>query len=353
MARLVAARREMRRYFCVAAVVWVILLLCARLVLHWTVGPELEKLLADIGFCGVAFVFPILFARAFDRLVRKFGLTCPTCDKFVNEQHVVASGRCGVCGTALFEFEDATGLRIRHNLLTRTAYLARLPAPRLSGGISGVWLFFFLLVVLALILVDVWMEQYDPPTWIRASYCWFSLSCLVGYLGVLLWARRRRIRKLGLLCPSCGKHPDAQVVVATGRCGRCGAAILSVADAETPHANHPMMTREEYCDRLRIERRVGKVAGGVCAAGFFSLYFFAFLINRWVERHGSGAPVREVLAGVILGGYIVGLFLVLWLDNRCRRKLGLYCPVCGKRSPEPVVIATGKCGWCGATIFQS
>jgi hypothetical protein len=64
----------------------------------------------------------------------------------------------------------------------------------------------------------------NPPIW--------EISLFGGLFGILIFFGRRaqkQRRELGLFCPHCKKDLiglSFQTVVASGRCGRCGAIIL-------------------------------------------------------------------------------------------------------------------------------
>jgi hypothetical protein len=66
------------------------------------------------------------------------------------------------------------------------------------------------------------------------KYTWPYLIVFFGFLFanlfVTLWVERRRIRKVGLLCPNCNKaitKTMAQVAIATGNCGKCGVPLFT------------------------------------------------------------------------------------------------------------------------------
>ena len=68
---------------------------------------------------------------------------------------------------------------------------------------------------------------FDALCWAIVGVC-FPVFAFLAFYFVARYPLRR-MRSLGLLCPACQKMLvgfSSQVVVATGRCGHCGAKVL-------------------------------------------------------------------------------------------------------------------------------
>jgi hypothetical protein len=89
---------------------------------------------------------------------------------------------------------------------------------------------------------------------------------------------------------------------------------------------------------------------------FFALLFGNVAIAAWIDSHKPAIWIQAVY-GCLLFGFIVGnLVLLVMVGKRRIRKYGLVCPACDKplvRRVGQFVVATGKCGHCGDTIFQA
>jgi len=54
-------------------------------------------------------------------------------------------------------------------------------------------------------------------------------ALLLGHVLFIIWVVKKRFKKYGLECPNCKKPiyaSLAQIAVATGKCGECGATII-------------------------------------------------------------------------------------------------------------------------------
>ena len=68
---------------------------------------------------------------------------------------------------------------------------------------------------------------FDALCWLIVGVC-FPIFAFLAFYSAARYPQRR-MRALGLLCPACQKMLvgfSSQVVVATGRCGHCGAQVL-------------------------------------------------------------------------------------------------------------------------------
>ena len=85
------------------------------------------------------------------------------------------------------------------------------------------------LLIVSLLLVKLLPNQYSffvGPTEMVSLVCAVCLS---------QWVRKKRITSFGLRCPTCSTPLTGSaglIVVDTGKCGSCGAKVISDADAQ-------------------------------------------------------------------------------------------------------------------------
>lgn len=198
----------------------------ARALPELTLSP-LMKL--GVAFGGLAFFFfslPLLHILL-DRLITHSIFRCPGCHESLlrmNRGIVIASGRCGCCGQAIFRQRGKLLLTggSSPDKLDRHDFVARVPwLQKIEGNVSwrqATWS--FVLVVALLVFHAAGLENIGLS--IVAAV--FVALGAVGLRG--MWQRRHLTR-----CPCCKRstqHSLARpVIIATGRCGYCGEAILA------------------------------------------------------------------------------------------------------------------------------
>jgi len=115
------------------------------------------------------------------------------------------------------------------NSMTRAELIGKNESQKKYSDRVGKWFLGFLAVF---VLFFVWVNRYEN-TWPEEVRGPILTVCLFGGLfGLAIFFGRRgqkQRRKLGLNCPNCKKDLigiSFQIVVASGRCGRCGAIVL-------------------------------------------------------------------------------------------------------------------------------
>jgi ribosomal protein S27E len=99
---------------------------------------------------------------------------------------------------------------------------------------SNKWSVGSLVVFLGILLANVplakFIDHQKTVIWIQVLYSVGFFGFLIGNVPLMMWFRKRQQRRLGVQCPNCGApllvHVSAQIVIATGNCGHCGAQIL-------------------------------------------------------------------------------------------------------------------------------
>ncbi len=114
------------------------------------------------------------------------------------------------------------------------------------------------------------------------------------------------------------------------------------------------MNRDEFLLRRRVSIRRVYVVGIIWLVVFFGGLFGNLPLVKWLTRHKSQHWMDTTYGPLFFGVLFGNLILVLWWLRRLRRDTGLFCPACGKPFDGKlgkVLVSTGKCGSCGATVF--
>lgn len=112
--------------------------------------------------------------------------------------------------------------------MTKDQLIKRIKAHRKTANIWGIiWLISLFVSFFALI----WFFEYFVS--VEREYVIIFIILLValflGHFLFLFWLGKKRFKKYGLECPNCKKPiyaSLAQIAVATGKCGECGATII-------------------------------------------------------------------------------------------------------------------------------
>lgn len=103
---------------------------------------------------------------------------------------------------------------------------------------SNKWSVGFLVVFFGILLANIPLAKFidhhkldhqKTVIWIQALYSVGFFGFLIGNVPLMIWFRKRQQRRFGVQCPNCGAplvDVSAQIVIATGNCGHCGAQIL-------------------------------------------------------------------------------------------------------------------------------
>lgn len=217
------------------------------------------------------------------------------------------------------------------------------------------------------VLVEPWWGQPEGPEERRArvlagtvvsSLIIVGVALLVAVLGIGggIWA----VRKLGLLCPSCGasltgrnKYPAR----GTGKCGRCQARV--VEDAPASLLGAPLPTRDEFLARLGEYQAAYQRQGEWDVHALMLCLFLpgppaAWLFSAYVEP--ALRPVGLFWLALLLFWVVAfsPLFVFWHYLRRCESRLqqshGLTCRWCGAGltgANGKTAAATGRCAACG------
>jgi Flp pilus assembly protein TadB len=92
----------------------------------------------------------------------------------------------------------------------------------------------FILVFFAVLFgnrfVAAFMDAAKPPLTIQILYGIVFFGFLIGSVWFVSWSTKRRQRRFGMVCPSCGETISgalAHIAVASDRCGYCGTRLFS------------------------------------------------------------------------------------------------------------------------------
>ncbi len=107
------------------------------------------------------------------------------------------------------------------------------------------------------------------------------------------------------------------------------------------------MTREDFIQRrdafIHVSRRVDIAATIVFTGLLISLFF--------LDHHLNALRSSAILFAAFCSHY----FFARWWKQQARRR-GLACPACAKlltMTAGQITVATGRCGHCGAKVFDS
>jgi hypothetical protein len=113
--------------------------------------------------------------------------------------------------------------------MTRAEFMQKVESLKESSTREGIWILGFL-AIFVLGLVGINNYPGKLPENIRGLVFIFTL--FGGLWGIIAFfgnkAKRHR-RQLGLVCPNCKKDfvgTSVQIIIASGRCGNCGAFVL-------------------------------------------------------------------------------------------------------------------------------
>jgi hypothetical protein len=218
-------------------------------------------------------------------------------------------------------------------------------------------LLFGLLGVAALRWAGDWPDQVRADLF-RLIFCVGLAACLpIAHiiLRAYVRAQARVAIHIGAACPGCGTRLNFPLVLASGRCGNCGAKILDHADLDAA----PSWTHAQVATVLsglpRILRRFLLVAGGVWAFEFIWIYALQGL-KDWPDW-----ALMLVAFGPLILGTLIGIAWSFFAEKKLLlRVLGilkLACPFCKAdlRYPNPQmvghVMASGRCYGCGQRLF--
>ncbi len=114
--------------------------------------------------------------------------------------------------------------------MTKQEFISRQKAMAKSsnGRVIG-WLALLFGVLLGGIPVARYVEKHEELTWIGPLFAIFVFVFLIGNFPLLAWFTKRQQKRFGLLCPACARPligVSAQIAIATGNCGHCGARVF-------------------------------------------------------------------------------------------------------------------------------
>jgi hypothetical protein len=116
-----------------------------------------------------------------------------------------------------------------NDFMTRAEFIEKNESQRKNSARVNAWYLGYL-VVFALCLI--WLNKHENPLPEVVRGPILMIGLFGGLFGIIIFFGKRaqkQRRELGLYCPQCKKDLlglSFQIVVASGRCGRCGAVIL-------------------------------------------------------------------------------------------------------------------------------
>jgi hypothetical protein len=112
------------------------------------------------------------------------------------------------------------------------------------------------------------------------------------------------------------------------------------------------MTRLEFIAKRDKLRKLALICGLVGLVGFIAPVCFM----SWLEPRREDLPAHlwSVLNFAALAIWFVGMTAFFIIQWRLTKRAGHCCPACKKSVIEmsSVVIATGRCGHCGAKVLD-
>ena len=115
------------------------------------------------------------------------------------------------------------------------------------------------------------------------------------------------------------------------------------------------MTKDEFIDRLKTLRREAMIFLPAWVFIYLSAILAIGPTQRWLGHHQSTAWLANLVLPALIILLVSNVAFLKWDVKRRLRKHGLLCPACGKPLTKPPVKlegSTGKCGSCGAVVFE-
>jgi hypothetical protein len=189
---------------------------------------------------------------------------------------------------------------------------------------------------------------------------WIALAIL------FFWLDRKLVRGWRLICEHCGTRltgPTGEMVMATGRCWRCGRRLL--ANASEPSYYGPMA--HEIGNRVGlddVDKEVSKRCRDyqshllqrlplhwiVTLVGLLGL----MLVPLTLERiNVKGFWVNIIFIPLIFGVMLYAVVAPFYWKRSLAKRYGLRCDQCGTLladSLSAVAAKTGRCGRCGCQL---
>jgi ribosomal protein L37AE/L43A len=219
---------------------------------------------------------------------------------------------------------------------------------KLRGALMGI---FFLLLMLAVFPLSHYIEEQE--NWRAAGLsvlgaCTALAIMIVATGGVLV---RRQWQKMGFLCPNCRMaFVNSPLTVVTGNCAHCGTHLIDLSSSEPKN----LPTKADFL--LTWKKHVRKTNGSSIPVAFIMLCTLAgglFYIHE-AERRPELKSLDPFVLSVMLAGLFGSSAWVLLRSKRMEQKKGLRCPHCRRSFRErfSVLIASGRCGFCGGEVLQ-
>lgn len=190
---------------------------------------------------GVCFGPIFLLDRYTRRTERRHGLICPNCEAALSRcaSYTLTTGRCSRCERVIVEGEPPPPAGHESRRFQRTDFGGMRRVYRTTVILGAAVFVLFALAVLKS-GSDASREYAQGGGAERGAWQCFRITavlCAMAFAAIfvvgrlLRWGFRRVIRRRDLLCPNCGSErlfseSDADLAIATGRCGRCGALVV-------------------------------------------------------------------------------------------------------------------------------
>jgi uncharacterized membrane protein (DUF485 family) len=175
-----------------------------------------------------------------------------------------------------------------------------------------------------------------------------GLAITIGAIGGFLG--RRRLRKMGLRCPKCGKgFIGSPHVAVSGNCW-CGNHLV---DLDAPQENS-LISKSEFLERSKEgERKYNR-----WAIALFVLMIASPLVALIYSEASKSRPTwpdSDIVGGVFISLVFLSAGSIGFRYRRVEKMLGLRCPRCKRsfRNWRHWVVASGRCGSCGEPVFKS
>ena len=113
------------------------------------------------------------------------------------------------------------------------------------------------------------------------------------------------------------------------------------------------MTKNEFISKHADWKRYRAKIGYIYVAGFGIFILWSFLLSGMKDLHGA-SPIFRVSIIIYLSG---GAFILIWLNKRRVKELGVVCPKCKNlllfnAVSTRHIIMTGKCRRCGEKVID-
>lgn len=119
--------------------------------------------------------------------------------------------------------------------------------------------------------------------------------------------------------------------------------------------DHSMMSRQEFIARQQVARQEENREAIVTLVLFFGLLLGNAPVVLWIEERWSAGWIRALHVVVCIAFLLAVMLWAMRTSRRRAKKYGMLCPGCRKflyGMAGQLVIAAGRCGYCGVRVLE-